>query len=224
MKARIRLIIIAVAVAIIAIIVWLATMSGGSLLGEEYPGFINTADKDIPEEVRAQWQATINTAQAQLKLNPDNLNSMMTIAFWQKELGEYAVARRSIEQMLEENPGNATGWTILGDIAYDMEDWDTAEAAWVKSLGLYEDSNIYPKIERLWREHKPERIPDIRQLYEDAIQAGGQQDSYMAQLSQWYEENQMWSEAASHLQYVVTHNPDDEFLAEHYKELLEKAK
>lgn len=224
MKSKIRIIAVIASVIVIALIVWQATSQKNLLQSEDYPGFVNQETLDIPEDVSAQWQIQLNTAQATYDQNPDDLNSLMNIAFWNQQFGNYAVSRRAIEKVLEKNNINFTAWTILGDTAYKMKDWETAESAYVKSLSLHTDPNLFYKIETVWRAGFPEKYNDIKTLYEDAITLDGQKPFYLTRLADWYAEQDRWQESADHLKVVADLVPEDENARADYESALEKAK
>ncbi|MBT6254121.1 tetratricopeptide repeat protein [Candidatus Uhrbacteria bacterium] len=224
MKARIRITIIAIAAALIGVIAWQATSDNGLLTTEEYPGFINHEDLDIPEDVAAQWNIQLNTSEAAYANDPKDINALLNTSFWKRQLGDYAESRRAVEKSLEANPINFTAWTMLGDVAVNMEDWETAEASYIKSLELHTDPNLYYKIEKVWRSAFPERYNDIEVLYQDAISEDGQNPLYLTKLADWYAEQERWQEAADHVKVVTELMPEDEGAQADYEMYLEKAK
>jgi len=224
MKARLRITTIAIALAVVGFVVWQTTSQNSDLLGNDYPGFTNQKDVEIDAPTRAQWETQLKTAQGRLESNPDDLDIIMDISFWQSQLGLYADSRRNIEYVIEKNPINAAAWTMLGDVSNKMGDYDTAESAWTKSLTLAVDGNIFRKIEKLWRAHFPGRYEDIVTLYEDAIALDGQKPNYLSRLVFWYEENEKWDEAMSHQKVLVDMLPDDEYVKEKYEEYRTKAR
>ena len=113
---------------------------------------------------------------------------------------------------------------MLGDVAYKMKDWETAESAYVKSLELHTDPNLFFKIENVWRSGFPERYNDIEILYQDAITLDGQKPFYLTKLAEWYAEQSRWQEAADHLKVVTELIPEDEGARDDYEAYLDKAK
>ncbi len=210
MKGRTRLVVIILGIVVIALVAWQWTRDTDTVTVRDYPGFVNQVEIDIPEDVRAQWEVGLRTELAVLEQDPENLSSLQAVAVLHKATGDLAAARRYIERYMEVNAINPTAWVILGDIAMDMEDYETAEAAYVKTLTLATDENVFFKLERLWRDQFPERYEDIEVLYEDAIRLDGQRPSYLTQLARWYAEQERWEEAAANMSIVVQMLPDNE--------------
>jgi len=223
MKGRTRLGIILVGLAIIAGIAWQWTRDNEFISFNNYPGFVNSEDLDIPEDVRAQWEVQLNTGLALLETEPDNLGVLQSLAVIQESFGEYALARRYIERYMEINAMNPASWTILGDIALRMEDYKTAEAAFIKALSLVPNEQGYFKLEALWRAQFPERYGDIETMYQEAIRIDRQRPSYLMRLARWYAEQERFQEAVDHMMVVVQLQPDVEGvkaeLAEYQKHL-----
>ena len=209
MKGRTRLGIILVGLAIIVGIGWQWTRDSNSISFNTYPGLVNSESLDIPEDVRAQWEVQLNTGVAILETEPDNLGVLQSLAVIQESLGEYAIARRYIERYMEINAMNPASWTILGDIALRMEDYKTAEAAFVKALSLVPNEQGYFKLEALWRAQFPDRYADIETMYQEAIQLDRQRPSYMTRLARWYAEQERWQEAVDHMAIVAQLQPDE---------------
>ena len=202
--------IILLGVAIIGLIAWQSTRNADPISSARYPGFVNQADRNTPEEARAQWLIQEATAAAYLAENPDSNSTLRTLGQLNHSLGNYAEARRYIERYIENLSVSPTGWTVLGDIAWDMEDYETAQSSYIKALELSVSEQLYFKLDRLWREQFPERIPDIEALYEDAILRDAQRPSYLTRLARWYAEHERYEEAAENMAVVVQLLPDDE--------------
>lgn len=210
MKGRTRLLIILLGVAVIGLIAWQSTRNGTDGVAARYPGFVNYEDRNTPEEARAQWLIQEATAEAYLAEHPDDNSTIRTLAQLNHSLGNYAEARRYIERYIEELSISPTGWTILGDIAWDMEDYETAQSSYIKAIELGVNEQLYFKLDRLWREQFPERIPDIEALYEDAITRDAQRPSYLTRLARWYAEHERYGEAALNMEVVVQLLPNDQ--------------
>lgn len=216
-----------VIVAALVLIGWLTWDQGVRTEGvatKTYLGFVQSEDREIPEEVRAQWEIQRDADLAILQQDPDDLNALQGVAVLERSLGNYATARNYIERYLELNSINPAGWTILGDIAWSMEDYKTAESSYVKSMSLSLNESTVTKLERLWREQFPDRYEDIELLYEDAIRVDGQRASYASRLARWYAEQERWQEAADNMNIVVQLNPDDQNAREEYQEYLQNAR
>ena len=224
MKARLRILSIVVALLIIAGVVWLWQRDKETLSDREYPGFVNQKDLGIPEDVRAQWEIQLRTAEALYAADPSDLSALQSIAVFHHSLGNFATARRAIETYVEKNTINPAGWVIYGDIANSMEDWRTAEAAWIKSLTLGTDEFVFEKIERLWKGHFPERDADIEVLWQDAIRLDEQRDMYLVKLARWYAQHERWGEAAAHMKIVAERNKDNADTQAEYQEYRQKAR
>ena len=223
MKGRTRLIVIIIGVVVIALVAWQWTRDTDTVSTRDYPGFVNHIEIDIPEDVRAQWEVGLRTELAILEQNPEDLGSLQAVSVRYKSIGELATARRYSERYMEVNALNPTAWVILGDIAWDMEDYETAESSYVKALSLSTDENVFFKLERLWREQFPERYADIEILYEDAIRLDEQRPSYLTQLARWYAEQERWEEAAANMRIVTQLLPENESAREEWLSYREQA-
>ena len=210
MKGRTRLLFIVLGIVVITLIGWQWSRDTETVSTRSYPGFVNEVEIDIPEEILAQWEVGLRTELAVLEQNPEDLAALQSVAVLNKSMGNLGVARRYMERYMELNAINPTAWVILGDITWDMEDYETAEASYVKALTLATDENVFFKLERLWREQFPERYNDIETLYEDAIRLDRQRPSYLTQLARWYAEQERWQEAAANMEVVVQLLPDNE--------------
>lgn len=210
MKGRIRILVIVVGLGVIALIGWQWKRDTSAINLSPYPGLVNQKPLEIPEDILVQWEIQRATGLAILKDHPDDLGVLQALATIHAAKGEYGIARRYIERYIELNAINPVGWTILGDIAREMEDYKTAEAAYTKSLTLAVNEQQFAKLESLWRDQFPERYNDIETLYEDAIRLDGQRPSYHTRLARWYAEQERWQEAADQMQVVLQLMPDDE--------------
>ena len=103
MKARLRILSILVALLFIAGVVWLWQRDTTALSDQGYPGFVNQKDLGIPEEVRAQWEIQLRTAEALYAADPSDLSALQSIAVFHHSLGNFATARRAIETYVEKN-------------------------------------------------------------------------------------------------------------------------
>ena len=78
-----------------------------------------------------------------------------------------------MEFVLSRNQLNAVNWTVFGDVALKMGDYEAAELAYLKSLEITVDQQVIFKLEQVWREHLPSQTDNIEALYQDAIAAEG---------------------------------------------------
>lgn len=219
MKMKHILILIAIAVAVIAVVVW--RVGGGSVAGM-YPGLVNSEDLNIPEETRAQWEIQLNGVLATLEENSDDMAANQAAASYYNLLGEYAKARQYIEKYVQLNTINPVGWTMMGDILVNMQDYEAAESAYKKSLSLGVDENIFPKLERLYRDHLTHKYDEIERLYIDAIELDEQRDEYLVKLARWYAENDRWQEAADHMEVVAKRNRDNDDIQAEWQKYLDE--
>ena len=213
-----------ITVLIVAFIIWQMATGWALLSGKAYPGFINEADLGLPAEIQAQLEVQLNTALAVLEGDGEDIGQMQSVAVLQKSLGQYAEARRNIEEVVERNQINVAAWTIYGDIALDMEDYETAELAYARALELQVSDQLVYKLEQLWREHLPEQQAQIGEFYESIIAQRGQRPFYLIQLARWYEEEDRLQEAADHMKVASDLEPDNVELREEYEKLKDKAR
>ncbi|MEK7529857.1 MAG: hypothetical protein AAB570_02940 [Patescibacteria group bacterium] len=223
MKNRFKVILIVVGVVIVGLIAWDWASDGELFSTPKYPGFVNEETLDLPAEVRAQWEAQYDTALSSLEYDPEDLSANVTLAVLELSLGRYADARERMEFVLSRNQLNAVNWTVFGDVALKMGDYEAAELAYLKSLEISVDQQVIFKLEQVWREHLPSQTDNIEALYRDAIAAEGQKRFYLVQLAAWYEERDRLDEAASHLKVASDLEPDNEELKAAYEEMARKA-
>ncbi len=224
MKNRTKIVITAVGLVIIGLIGLKWATDGALISGDRYPGFVNQEEVEIPPEARMQWEARLDTALASLAHDPDDLSQLQTTAVLELELGLYADARGHMEQVLDKNEINPVAWTIYGDIAAKMHDYETAELAYAKSLELSIDQQVLLKLENVWRNNLPSQYPNIEVLYQDAIVSVGQQPFLLIRLAQFYADEGRYEEAASHLKVAMDLDPENEDIKTDYENMKEKAR
>ncbi|MBI2477072.1 hypothetical protein HYV72_02750, partial [Candidatus Uhrbacteria bacterium] len=177
-----------------------------------------------PPQARAQWEAQLDTTLAALVYDESDLSQIQTAAILEEQLGLYADARRHMEDVLEKNQINPANWTIYGDIALKMRDYETAELAYAKSLELGVDQQVVAKLEQLWREHLPSQMENIEPLYQDAIAADGQRTFYLVRLAEFYAERGRFDEAVSHMKVAADLDKDNQELQDAYEDMLVRAR
>jgi tetratricopeptide (TPR) repeat protein len=224
MKNRLKIVIIVIGLAVIGFVGWQWASDGELISGDEYPGFVNQEDLDIPDSARLQWEAQLDTARASLAQDPDNFGQLQATAVLEQQLGLYADARKHMELLLKGNQINPVAWTIYGDIVYKMRDYETAELAYAKSLELDIDQQVLLKLENVWRNDLPSQYPNIETLYKDAISAAGQEPFFLIRLAQWYADEGRYEEAASHLKVAMDLDPENEDIRTDYENMKEKAR
>lgn len=211
MNARTRILTIIIGLAVIAGAAWMAFAPSSELSARPYPGLVNQADPGLPEEVRAAWELQRNLVQAKIAQYPDAPVNYITLATYNRQLGEYAAARRAIEQALDMAPADRRAWTILGDIAANMGDAETAEYAYLAAQEIASDEAVYVKLASLYRgDLADERYHLIEELYQEAIRQHGQLGMFMTRLAEWYEDEGRYQDAIDHLEVVLSQNPEDQ--------------
>lgn len=224
MRNRIKIILIALGIVVIVLVAWQWKQDWRGFSGGAYPGLVNQEVLDLPPEVRAQWEAQLDTALAVLATDASDLGQLQVTAVLEEQLGLYAEARAHMETLLERNKINPANWTIYGDIALKMQDYETAELAFAKSLELALDEQVIAKLEDVWRTKLPSQKPNIETLYLNAIAVDGQRVFYLVRLAQWYAEEGRWAEAASHLKVAADLEPENESLRASYEEAAARAR
>ncbi|MEK7094635.1 MAG: tetratricopeptide repeat protein [Patescibacteria group bacterium] len=229
MNIRTKPLLLGLGALIIVGIIWSLTgpngfQDDGITKGKTWFGQVNEENIDLSEEVLAQWNIQLQTAIASYKAKED-MGVLNNIGSLYLSLGQFAKAREVMEIYLTKNTINDAAYVLYGDILVRMEDWKGANTAYLKAVELSGiNEQLAYKMETLWREHMPERISNIKGLYEAAIAYDGQKKFYMVQLGRWYAEQGDFANAASHLKVAVTLNPDNKDLKKEMEEYEQKAR
>jgi len=161
-----------------------------------YRGLVTSIEVQSDEETvnllqteLATWLAAINASES-VGEKPD-LNLFGLAATNAYYLGDLGQARELYEKYFEYHSINPVAWNNYGNILKKMEDYETAEAAYLKALELdpqFEEyyRDVIDLYQDVWPEEKNDRIFE---LLEANVEINGQSQWNMVSLAKWYIRN-----------------------------------
>ncbi|RWR84833.1 Tetratricopeptide repeat-containing domain-containing protein [Cinnamomum micranthum f. kanehirae] len=96
----------------------------------------------ITEKEKAILQARLQQYEATLKISPNDSDAIEGAAVTLAELGEYNRAASLLESLIRENPNDSEAFRLLGEIKYELKDYEGSVAAYRSSASASETTNL----------------------------------------------------------------------------------
>ncbi|XP_042449403.1 uncharacterized protein LOC122034287 [Zingiber officinale] len=93
-----------------------------------------TVQKKLAEEEKSILKTKLEEYKETLSNSPEDLSALKGAIVTMKDLGEYQQASSLLEKMTKERPNNADAFRLLGDIKFELKDYDGSVSAYHNSL------------------------------------------------------------------------------------------
>ena len=156
-----------------------------AMLREPHIASVLQPDPDNPSSRNPDWAAVFKTLDTLQELYPGNELVLMAAGMAQVKRSKLEEAINSFTLASERNPSNLHAWSNLGRACVNAKQYDRAESALQKALGI--DSRHVPTLESLARVHwHHEEYESARDTYERilAINSQNRDASYWMKRSQ----------------------------------------
>ncbi|XP_058102510.1 uncharacterized protein LOC131246419 isoform X2 [Magnolia sinica] len=128
----------------IAVVVFGLVFALGDFLPSESvgPNDSTTVEKKLTDEEKATLQNRLQQFEATLKISPKDPDAIEGAAVTLADLGDYSRAASLLEKLLEERPKDSDAYRLLGEIKYELKDYDGSVAAYRRSASASETINL----------------------------------------------------------------------------------
>ncbi|XP_078169648.1 tetratricopeptide repeat (TPR)-like superfamily protein [Carex rostrata] len=92
--------------------------------------------KQLTEEEKTTFKRAFEEYETKLKTSPNDASALEGAAVTLVELGEYDKAVPLLEKLIKESPGYADAYRLLGEVKYELKDYDGSASAFKISLSL----------------------------------------------------------------------------------------
>ncbi|XP_022721354.1 uncharacterized protein LOC111278887 isoform X2 [Durio zibethinus] len=96
-------------------------------------------DKKLSQEQEATLQARLKQFEATLSTSPKDPIALEGAAVTLTELGDYARAASLLQDLAKEKPGDPDVFRLLGEVKYELKDYDGSAAAYKLSTAVSKD-------------------------------------------------------------------------------------
>ncbi|KAK4748321.1 hypothetical protein SAY87_014907 [Trapa incisa] len=100
------------------------------------------AKKKLPDEEKTILQSRLKQFEATLATSPKDSTALEGAAVTFVELGEYAKAATQLEKLIKEKPNDPDVYRLLGEVKFELKDYDGSSAAYRKSSAVSGDVNF----------------------------------------------------------------------------------
>ncbi|MQL78662.1 hypothetical protein Taro_011088 [Colocasia esculenta] len=100
------------------------------------------AEKRLSEEEKQYLETKLRQYQETMSLSPDDLSALEGAAVTSAELGDYSQASSLLEKLTKERPKDSDAFRLLGEVKYELNDYEGSVAAYKNSLPASESLNF----------------------------------------------------------------------------------
>ncbi|XP_020087255.1 uncharacterized protein LOC109709416 isoform X2 [Ananas comosus] len=93
-------------------------------------------EKKLTPEEKETLQRTLESYEATLSKSPKDLTALEGTAVTLVELGEYQKASTLLEKLCKESPNNVDAYRLLGEVKYELKDYEGSSSAYRSALSL----------------------------------------------------------------------------------------
>ncbi|KAL2321427.1 hypothetical protein Fmac_025806 [Flemingia macrophylla] len=111
-------------------------LPSGSVSPTEESAVVN---KKLSEEGKATLQSRLKEFEAKLSNSPKDPTALEGVAVTLAELGEYARAASLLDDLTKEKPNDADVFRLLGEVNYELKDYEGSVAAYKSSVRVSKD-------------------------------------------------------------------------------------
>ncbi|OVA01684.1 Tetratricopeptide repeat-containing domain [Macleaya cordata] len=117
-------------------------------LGDFLPsGSLNTEEatmvqNKLTDEKKLTLQTRLQQYEATLSISPKDPTALEGAAVTLSELGEYSRAASLLESLCKEKPSDPDVYRLLGEVKYELKDYEGSAAAYRSSASVYETPNF----------------------------------------------------------------------------------
>lgn len=190
-----------------------------------YKGLVTTIEVDLEEATREYFEQRMTTTLAAIEATEDaggdiDLNLYLSAASDAYSLGDLVTAREQLEKQLAVNSINYVAWNNYALVLEDMQDWEAAEAAFIKTIEVGQGvAKYYEDYADFLLDHFPERRDDLKTVYEEDLLRRGQTVWNMTGLGDWYVAEGECDKAVDHYEVAVVLLPDNQALKDDLESL-----
>lgn len=98
--------------------------------------------KELPKEEKAVLQSRLKQFEATLSSSPKDPTALEGAAVTLTELGEYPKAASRLEELIREKPNDPDVYRLLGEVKYELKDYEGSVAAYRRSLEVSKDATF----------------------------------------------------------------------------------
>lgn len=219
---------IVAAVLVILILVGFWAFRAAPVTAPNNSGIIGTSIVDIvdrgmsPEQEQtfrdkiAEFEATVAKNEAD---GARDISVILQLGNLYYTVGDLKTAASWYQNILQTNPEDSPALENLGQVEFEMGNFDGAKTSWLKAVDIAANEMIYIKLADLIEERFPEQNAKIQGLLETAIANNGQTVGLLVRLGQWYADRGMYDEAISHYQVAKQLDPETQGIGAKIDEL-----
>ncbi|MFZ2681935.1 MAG: tetratricopeptide repeat protein [Patescibacteria group bacterium] len=216
---------VSVIVGIVLVCLGIYALYLGAQSHDPYKGLVTEKLIEIDEPTREYFEQRLATTLAAIAAteaaNEDvELNLYLSASSDAYLLGDLVMAREMLEKQLAGNSINYVAWNNYALVLEDMEDYENAEDAFVKTLEIQSGvQKYYADFANFLLAHFPERREDLKHLYEDDLARRGQTVWNMTGLGDWYAAGGECALAVDHYEVAVALDPNTQALKDDFEML-----
>ncbi|WOK94509.1 hypothetical protein Cni_G03213 [Canna indica] len=153
----------------------------GSVKPNEDAGIIG---KKLTEEEKSILKTKLEEYKETLSKSPEDPTALQGAVVTMEELGEYEQASSLLEKLTKDRPNNADAFRLLGDVKFELKDYDGSASAYKKSLsasGVIDVEVLHGLTNSLLAAKKPDTAVQILLNYREKLNEGNLKgfDMYM---------------------------------------------
>jgi len=107
-------------------------------------------------------------ARARLRVNPADVNSMLTLALIDFDRGRFAASRARLERLVARAPGKLQAWLLLGEVSLHLEDGPRAATAYERAEAI-DPRNVEARVGRGWASLVSRRPREAASLWRPVV-------------------------------------------------------